>query len=65
MILQYAHIQDDILEFGYKEGKMTVEVKMPYEKLASWLKNYQSTGSLHELVTMHINHMMNLGDLLA
>lgn len=67
MILQYARIiqSDDTLEFGYKEGQMTVEVKMPRAKLAAWLSNYQSTGTLHELVTMYINHMMNLGDLLS
>ena len=63
MILRYAHINDDVLEFGFSEGKTCVDIRMTYDAFADFANGLN--GDLHELVSQYVRHMFNLSSLLS
>lgn len=63
MILHYTVLNNDIIEFGWSEGRTKVDVKIPYDKFNETAAMIE--GDLHKKTEAYIKMMFHLADLLS
>jgi len=63
MTVNYAVIKDDMLEFGFSEGKICVDIRMTYDAFADFANGLN--GNLHDLVAEYVKHCFNIANLLS